>query len=332
MNIDNLKVRLINKYNLFKELNTDPLLNKNLGDWLRMELTYTSNAIEGNTLTRQETKLIHDEGISVGGKSVIEILEVKNHKRALEQVIGFSKSKKLKDIVEQDLLDIHSTILDGIDYYNSGKYRNVPVRISGSQTILPNYLKLPELMRILFEKINSFEKVDSIIDFIDLAVSVHYDLVTIHPFVDGNGRAARLMFNLILLHANLPLSFISKEERKEYLNSLEKAQTGGANSDYKTLMYKSIERSLDFYINKGEIETDINADNTLYKIGQIAKLCNEQIPTIRHWMSLGLIKPFNTTPSGYSLFKSDTIGVIKQIRYLQEEKRLNLNEIKDLLE
>lgn len=329
--ISGLKTSIKEKFEQLKNQNLNPDVAKNLGDWLRMELTYTSNAIEGNTLTRQETMLVLDEGISIGGKSVTEILEVKNHKRALELVIELAKSKKIQDLNQRDLLEIHQIILEGIDYNNSGKYRSVPVRIAGSMTILPNYLKVPDLMALLFKKVNCFEKASSIIDLIDLAISVHYDLVTIHPFVDGNGRTARLMFNLILLQGKLPLAFITKEERRQYLNSLEKVQTGGSSDDYNLLMFKAIDRSLDLYLAQGDVEVTESSMNKLYKIGQIAKLSNEQIPTIRHWMSINLLKPFNTTPAGYALFNSSTLDIIKQIRHLQTDKRLSLEEIRSLI-
>lgn len=332
MLLNTLKEEVLNKYNLLQGIELNPNTIQNLGQWLRMELTYTSNAIEGNTLTRQETKLILDEGISIGGKSVNEILEVKNHKRALEKIIELSQNIEIHEFNEKDLLNIHDIILDGIDYINAGKYRNVPVRIAGSMTILPNYMKVPDLMKQLFRTINDF-KSDTILEIIDLAIEIHYQLVTIHPFVDGNGRAARLIFNLILQQHNLPLTFISKEERSRYLNSLEKAQTGGSNADYIELMYKAIERSMDLYLgqNSTELTNQNENHNQLYKIGQIAKLSNEQIPTIRHWLELGLIKPFNITQGGYALFKKEAVETIKQIRYLQKEKRLSLEEIKTLI-
>ena len=150
--ISDLKTSIEKKFEQLKNQNLNPDVAKNLGDWLRMELTYTSNAIEGNTLTRQETMLVLDEGISIGGKSVTEILEVKNHKRALELVIELAKSKKIQDLNQRDLLEIHQIILEGIDYNNSGKYRSVPVRIAGSMTILPNYLKVPDLMALLLRR------------------------------------------------------------------------------------------------------------------------------------------------------------------------------------
>ncbi len=119
-------------------------LENNLNDWFRIELTYSSNAIEGNTLTRQETALVIEKGISIGGKTLKEILEAKNHNEALNRIKEFAK--KNKSITEKDILYIHSLILKDIDDLNAGFYRKVPVRIAGSLVILPNPIKVPDLM------------------------------------------------------------------------------------------------------------------------------------------------------------------------------------------
>ena len=190
-----IKARILEKKQKLAGIILDPNLLLNLGEWLRTELTYTSNALEGNTLTRQETKLVVEEGLSVGGKTVREILEIKNHAEALNLVQEMTKNKKTKELTEHDLLAIHSIILKGIDDFEAGKYRNVRVRISGSMTIPPNHLKVSTLMTEMFDQIQSFNDNEAL----DLAIESHYKLVTIHPFMGGNGRTARLLLNLILL-------------------------------------------------------------------------------------------------------------------------------------
>lgn len=325
-----IKTRILEKRQKLAGIDLDPNLLFNLGEWLRMELTYTSNAIEGNTLTRQETKLVVEEGLSIGGKTVREILEIKNHAQALNLVQKMAKDKKTSNLTEQDLLEIHTIILKGIDDFEAGKYRNVPVRITGSTTIPPNHLKVSELMEKLFIQIQNFAGDEN--EALDLAIEAHYQLVTIHPFVDGNGRTARLLLNLILLQNNYPLTFIQKEERKRYLTALEKAQTGGTKDDYLELMYLAVERSLDLYLQEEsqEKETTVNIAKT-YKIGELARITKQEIATIRYWTQLGLLQIFNKTKGGYALYSSDSIAKIKQIRHLQEEKRLSLEEIKELL-
>jgi Fic family protein len=330
MKTNDLKLKIIEKHKLLQGMTIDPNVIQNLGDWLRMELTYTSNAIEGNTLTRQEAKIVSEEGISVGGKSINEILEIKNHTKALLYIQEIAKTKKTNQLTELDLLEIHRIILSSIDDINAGKYRNVPVRIAGSTTIVPNYMKISLLMDKLFNTIKNFQF--STAEALELAIHAHYELVTIHPFVDGNGRTARLLFNLILLQNQFPLSFIKKEERKTYLSSLEKAQTGGSKDDYITLMYKAVERSIDLYLNAQLNNKQEESHSLVYKIGELAKLSNEDVATIRYWTKQGLLNIFNVTKSGYSMYSVDSLSRIKQIRYLQTEKRLTLSEIKKLLD
>lgn len=225
----------------------DPDFIKNLEEWFRIELTYTSNAIEGNTLTRQETAIVVEKGITIGGKTLIEHLEATNHVAALDWVKAISRSKD--KISEKDILKIHELILKGIDDHNAGRYRSVPVRISGTRVVLPNPIIVPFLMEEFSHWLGS-----SNLDPIDLALEAHYKLVTILPFVDGNGRTARLLMNLILIKNNFPPALIRKRDRLQYINSLEKAQLGGSLEDYKQVIYEAIDRSFDIYLKplKGE--------------------------------------------------------------------------------
>lgn len=108
-----------------------PALVKNLDDWFRVELTYTSNAIEGNTLTRQETALVVEKGLTVEGKTLREHLEAVNHANALD-FIGGLVGKRRAEFGEQDVLAIHQMILQSIDNLNAGRFRTVSVRIAGS--------------------------------------------------------------------------------------------------------------------------------------------------------------------------------------------------------
>lgn len=229
----------------------DPSLVKNLEEWFRIELTYTSNALEGNTLTRQETALVVEKGITVGGKSIIEHLEATNHAQAFDWIYNLAKDRARR-ISEKDILTIHELILQGIDKINAGRYRSVAVRISGSQVILANYMKVPALMK----EFSNWLEINNELDPIDFSSEAHYRLATIHPFVDGNGRTARLLMNLILIKNGYPPALIRKRDRLRYINSLEKAQLGGSKDDYQQIIYEAINRSFDIYLKalKGEDE------------------------------------------------------------------------------
>lgn len=304
-----------------------PALVRNLEDWFRVELTYTSNAIEGNTLTRQETALVVEKGLTVGGKTLTEHLEAQNHAKAfdwVQSIIG----KKPQDLKEKDILYLHSLILKGIDDANAGHYRSVPVRISGSSVILPNPRKVPDLMAKFMEEIHH-----SKLNPVELAAAVHYELVTIHPFVDGNGRTARLLMNLILMMHGYPPAIIRKRDRLAYIDALEKAQLGGPKDDYYNLIEKAVDRSLDIYLKavKGEDAASEEANPTLLKIGKLAKIVEETVPTIRFWTKEGLLEIADMTPSGYQLFDPSMIKRVEQIKDLKKQ-RYTISEIKKKLD
>lgn len=218
-------------------------LVRNLEDWFRIELTYTSNAIEGNTLTRRETALVVEKGLTVGGKTLVEHLEATNHAHALDWVQK-QISLRPNQLTYSEILHIHKVILGGIDNDNAGRYRNVPVRISGSRVVLPNPRKVPDLMNEFYQWLKETTDIHSV----ELAAEAHYRLVTIHPFIDGNGRTACLLMNLILLMEGFPPAIIRKRDSLVYIASLEKAQLGGAKDDYIKLISKAVDRSLDIYL------------------------------------------------------------------------------------
>lgn len=292
---------------------------KNLEEWYRVELTYTSNAIEGNTLSRAETALIVDKGITVAGKSIQEHLEASNHAEAWGWVIDKAKIVGYK-FSERDLLDLHQLILQRIDDASAGKYRNVPVRIAGSRVIMPNPIKVPDLMKKYFEWLEVRSD-----NNILRACEAHNRLVSIHPFSDGNGRTARLVMNLLLLLSGYPPIIVWKEDRHKYLTSLETAQLGGSLDSYYELMLTELSRSLDIYLEA--VGEQIVPKKKLLKMGEFAKLAGESVPTIRYWVKMGLLPVESETKGGYQLFAPDLIQQVEQIRELQREKRLSLEEI-----
>ncbi len=309
----------------------DPSLVKNLDEWFRVELTYTSNAIEGNTLTRAETALVVEKGLTVGGKSLVEHLEATNHASALDWVKQ-QVTRKTYDITVKDILKIHEVILKGIDNQNAGSFRNVPVRISGSAVVLPNPMKVATLMNQFENWLQTKNKIHPV----EIAAEAHYRLVTIHPFTDGNGRTARLLMNMILMMYGYPPAIIRKQDRLKYINSLEKAQLvngeGDSKNDYYKIISRAVDRSLDIYLKAVNGKSDIDADDNekLLKIGELAKKVGETNSTIRHWTKHGLLEVSEITASGYQMYSSEMIERIKKIKKLKE-KRFTLDEIKSSL-
>ncbi len=303
---------------------------KNLEDWFRIELTYTSNAIEGNTLTRQETAIVLLEGLTVGGKALREHFEATNHAEALDWVRQRAAKGKAS-LSEEDLLEIHSKILRNIDDENAGCYRTVAVRIAGSNVILPNPLKVPDLMSDLGSWLRKRKRMHPVA----FAAEAHYQLVTIHPFVDGNGRTARLLMNLILLKYGYPPAIIRRRDRLAYLKALEKAQLGGPKDGYLELIAKAVDRSLDIYLKQlqaldADDQTDEDSES-LVKIGVFAKEAGETVRTIRYWTELGLLQIADITPTNRVLYSLNMLDRVRRIQELKA-KRFTLAQILERLE
>ena len=288
-------------------------LTKNLEEWFRIELTYTSNAIEGNTLTRQETAMVVDEGLTVQGKSLAEHQEAINHAQAFDFIQTLA-SKKRQEITAKNILDIHSIILNKIDDTNKGRYRNVAVRLKGSKTVLPNALKVPELMEELITWLQS-ETDDHLIK---IATNAHFKLVSIHPFVDGNGRTARLLMNLLLVQEGYPPAIIRKEDRSAYINSLEKGQTKDDLSDYYDLMLEAIDRSLDIYLEAVEPERvsmlEPASEQRFYTTGEVAKLLQVDPESVRRYVRRGHLRAVKLGGKFIRIDKVDLDTFIKSLK------------------
>lgn len=184
-------------------------------EWFSTEFTYNTNAIEGSTLNLRETSLILNEKITPKGASLREVWEAKNHKQAFD----FMKQYK-GDLNEQFILKLNAHILRNIDDYNAGKYREVNVYITGTKLKLPEPEEVPSLMK---ELIKWYKKNKKKYHPLELSALVSMKFVTIHPFVDGNGRVSRLIMNFILKKNNYPQINIYFREREEYIKCVRKA-------------------------------------------------------------------------------------------------------------
>ena len=218
---------------LNKELNSKRPISKetlkSLKESINLEWTYNSNGIEGNTLTLRETQVVL-EGITVGGKSLKEHLEVINHEQAILFLDDLIKDKE--PITEWNIKNINQLVLKEIDDDNAGKYRDENVKIKGATHIPPDYLIVPELMEKLIINYEDWKKYHPIIR----AALLHGELVKIHPFVDGNGRTSRLVMNLSLMNSGYLPVIVKKEKRLEYYNALDKAHTTGDYTDFVKLV------------------------------------------------------------------------------------------------
>lgn len=222
-----------------------PVAVRKLREHFEVEMTYNSNAIEGNSLTLRETFLVLNEGITIKGKPLKDHLEATNHKEALDFLYDLVGHGKKITFSEYLIKSLHQLVTQNIEKDWAGRYRNAPVRITGTPHQPPDSMDIPPLMHDLVRWVgNQQEKMH----VVELAALLQHKLVYIHPFFDRNGRTARLIMNVLLLQKGYPLAIILKNDRKRYYRVLQEAD----NNNYQPLVAfvaKSVERSLDIYLD-----------------------------------------------------------------------------------
>ena len=219
-------------------------LIKKLNEQFRIEMTYNSNSIEGNSLTMKETFLVINEGITIRGKPLKDHLEAKDHYAALEYLSDLVEKGKSHTISEYLIRNLHQLVVLDTDKEWAGKYRDSNVIIGGADHNPPEAIEIPSLMHNLIIWTKENQKVLHPIEFSAL---FHHKLVNIHPFFDGNGRTARLAMNLLLMQKKYPLTIILKNDRKKYYRVLSMADT----ENYAPLVRfiaQAVERSLNIYL------------------------------------------------------------------------------------
>ncbi|MEH7080959.1 Fic family protein [Bacillus velezensis] len=234
--------QLKNKLDGFRPLR--PLEVEKVREIERVEEIYSSNALEGNTLTIYETQMILDEGITIAGKSLREHLEVINLNSAIEYVEDLVKGKH--SLNERTLKELHYLVYNHLDRNKSyaGEYRNVGVRILGSKHVPPEPYLIQERMNEFFEWNKNNQDA---LHPIEYAALLHEKFVTIHPFVDGNGRTARLLMNFALTRNGYPPIFIKpdKENRTAYNKALENVNVNGDTEPFIKLVQMRVEEKLE---------------------------------------------------------------------------------------
>jgi len=233
-----------------------------------VEWTYNSNAIEGNTLTLKETELVINRGLTIGRKSLSEHFEAINHKEGIQYLYNFVKKKK--ELSEDTILALHKIILKNIDDSEAGHYRTSNVMITGAIHIPPSAVKIKKLMNEFFEWYYKNKKKMSIAE---LAAWAHYKFVHIHPFIDGNGRTARLLMNLILIQNGYPPAVILNVDRQKYYRALKDADREKYNG-FMNFIGRSIERSLLIYLNALKSKGDKKDKYGYISLQEASKLCD----------------------------------------------------------
>ncbi len=257
-----------------------PSLVARLKEEMAIEYTYNSNAIEGNTLTLRETRLVIEEGITVSGKSLAETLEAKNHPAALAFIENLAA--KESEIDESAVLQVHKLIMSGV-VEDAGLYRTGRVRIAGANFLPPPSSEVKPRMNELLTwlKLNPEEYSP-----IELAAVFHHRFVQVHPFTEGNGRTARLLMNAILLRFGYPfIIMVSTHDRSKYLKTLMEADLGGA-SAFVNFVAGCVEKTLNLYLEAIEEPETL----TLAEASKITPYSQEYLSLLARRGALGAFK------------------------------------------
>lgn len=235
--------KLLMKWKSNRPLNITQI--RKMEEYFRVNYTYESNRIEGNTLTMQETHLVVNQGITIGGKSMREHLEAINHSEAIDYL--YDLVGRQVDLNERVLKELHNLVLKGIDRENAGRYRNVPVRIGGSEFVPAQPYLVPKLMEDVFA---FYEEQKNIMHPVVLAAEMHERIVTVHPFIDGNGRTSRLVMNLILLSHGYTIANLKGDNvsRLNYYTCLENSQVNNSKDSFIGLIADSVIQSLNDHL------------------------------------------------------------------------------------
>ena len=207
-----------------------------------LELTYTSNAIEGNTLTAAETTLVVEKGITIGGKPLKDHLEAIDHHAALQYVRELARHAA--PLTERDVRTLHSLVVKRSHPDIAGRYADQGryVLTDAGRHNFPSPAEIPALMGDFAHWLSGAG------DTPETGFAAHRRLVEIHPFNDGNGRTARLLMNLVLIRGGYPPVAVRPADRPGYIAALQKSQAGAGDTDFMQLLYERLDQTLDEYI------------------------------------------------------------------------------------
>ena len=263
-----------------------------------VEMTYNSNAIEGNSLSLKETYWVIQEGLTIKEKPLKDHLEARNQKEALDFLYQLVDERKRIAINENLIKLLHNLVIYDSDREIAGKYRKGEVAISGSNHIPVRAYKIKPEMAKLIIWLQQNKKSHHVVE---LAALLHYKFVSIHPFWDGNGRTARLIMNVLLMKAGYPLSIILKTDRKKYYRVLERADSG----DPKPLcefIARSVIRSLNIYLSS--VQTSQNSRNRFISLESLSKQTKYSAAYLKKLAGLGKLEAYKENRNWLSTEKA----------------------------
>jgi len=261
------------------------VLNK-IKEHFQIEMTYNSNAIEGNTLTLKETAWIIQEGLTIKGKPLKDHLEAINQKEALDFLYELIDSKKQNTVTERLIREIHYLTVKEADADIAGQYRKANVIITGADHTPPEGFEVPCEMQKLIQWINTNKKK---LHAIELAAIVHHKLAYIHPFWDGNGRVSRIIMNIFIMQAGFPMAIILKNDRKRYYRVLSEADKGDY-SPFCEFVAQSVIRSLNLYLKL--LNPKQKKNDKYISLEELAKLAPYSSNYLRKLATQGKLEAF----------------------------------------
>lgn len=249
----------------FRPLNKSMV--KNLNEVLDVRYTYESNGIEGNSLTLSETSRFIQTGLTVGGKPLVDHLEVINHQDAIQYIRELAQDNI--ELSEREVKQVHALILKGIQDQEAGLYRKQPVYIlqqDGTRHEFPQPFIVPKLMEDFFV---FFDEQKDVLHPVAMAAHLHQKLVNIHPFIDGNGRTSRLVMNLYLFQQGYPVAIIESEPEKrrayyQHLSDYRGVLEGGDSEPFQLFVAQKVKESLVEHLNFFAQDLSNEAENKGY--------------------------------------------------------------------
>ena len=234
-----------------------------------ISIIFHSSKIEGCSLTETDTKVLLDKDITSKGKPLKDHLMIKDHYNAFIYLKGQAKKKRkfstdfLQEtcsILMKNTGEIINSVIGNFDS-SKGDLRLAQVYVD--KKYFPDYKKVPDLLKQLFENAN--QKIDALSnenEMLKFAADIHYNLVNIHPFADGNGRISRLFMNYILMYHKQPLVKIFSEDRAEYIDILNETEEKQDLSIFRDFICKQQNKFFKFEIEKYS-KSNLNFNITL---------------------------------------------------------------------
>ena len=205
-----------------------------------IKFTYTTNKIEGSTLTHRETALLLEKGITPSRRPIEDVKESLRHKKVFYEMLEYKKNITIATAVHW-----HKELFKETKKLEAGKIRDHDVGISGSKYVPPHSIELDFLLREFF---NWYNKNKNKMHPVHLAALVHLKFVSIHPFGDGNGRISRLLMNYVLNKKGYPMIIIDYSERNSYYNALEKSQLDKEENSFTLWFFKRYFKEYEKYL------------------------------------------------------------------------------------